>query len=75
MMKEDPIVEEIRSQRAKIAEKYNFNPKKIIAAAGLRQNASKHILVSFASKIGKSGFAFSTDKKYNSKRLELSSRL
>ena len=48
-MNQDPIVEEIRANRRKLAEKLNFDVKKIVADAKSRQTSSGHRLVSFAS--------------------------
>lgn len=48
-MNQDPIVEEIRANRRKLAEKFDFDVKKIVADAELRQTSSGHRLVSFAS--------------------------
>jgi hypothetical protein len=48
-MNEDPIVAEIRANRKKIAQKYNFNIKEIVDAARFRQKSSKHTLVPLAA--------------------------
>ena len=48
-MNQDPIVEEVRANRRKLAEKFDFDVKKIVADAKSRQTSSGHRLVSFAS--------------------------
>lgn len=47
-MKNDPIVAEVRENRRQLAEKMDFDLKKIISAAHSRQNTSGHRIVSFA---------------------------
>lgn len=47
-MWKDPIVEEVRSIREKLAERHNFDIRKIMADAKARQGTSGHPLVSFA---------------------------
>lgn len=44
-MKPDPIVEEVRAARRKLAEKFQFDIKKIFADAKSREAASGHPLV------------------------------
>jgi hypothetical protein len=44
-MKSDPIVEEVRAARRKLAEKCQFDLKKIFAEAKSREAASGHPLV------------------------------
>lgn len=44
-MKYDPIVEEVREARQKLAEKCQFNLKKIFADAQSRETSSGHPLV------------------------------
>jgi len=45
-MWKDPIVEEVRSHREKLAEKFDFDVHKIVADAQSRQSSSGHPLVS-----------------------------
>jgi len=47
-MWKDPIVEEVRSIREKLAESHGFDIRKIVAAAKAKQGKSGHPLVSFA---------------------------
>jgi hypothetical protein len=47
-MWKDPIVEEVRSIREKLAEAHGFDIRKIMADAKSRQGTSGHPLVSFA---------------------------
>ena len=47
-MWKDPIVEEVRSIREKLAESHGFDIRKIIADAKAKQGTSGHPLVSFA---------------------------
>jgi hypothetical protein len=51
-MKSDPIVEEVRDARRKLAEKYQFDIRKIFAAAKSREATSGHHLVSFVGRTG-----------------------
>lgn len=44
-MKPDPIVEEVRAARRKLAEKFQFDIKKIFADAKSRETASGHPLI------------------------------
>ncbi len=46
-MKSDPIVEEVRAARRKLAESCRFDVRKIFASAKSREAASGHHLVSF----------------------------
>lgn len=46
-MKADPIVEEVRANRKALAEKFNFDVRKLITDARSRQADSGHRLVSF----------------------------
>ncbi len=48
-MKTDPIVEEVRNTRRKLAEKFQFDVKKIFADAKSREAVSGHPLVSFVA--------------------------
>jgi len=45
-MWKDPIVEEVRSQRTKIAEKFRFDIRRIVADAQSRQKTSGQAVVS-----------------------------
>ena len=45
-MTNDPIVAEVRDNRRKLSEKFNFDVRKLIADARSRQSKSKHRLVS-----------------------------
>jgi hypothetical protein len=47
-MWKDPIVEEIRSIRERLAEAHGFDIRKIMADAKARQGTSGHPVVSFA---------------------------
>ena len=47
-MKQDPIVDEIRKNRAKLAKRFKGNIRAIIKDAQRRQRSSKRHLVSFA---------------------------
>ncbi len=47
-MWKDPIVEEVRAIREKLAEAHGFDIRKIMAAAQARQGTSGHRVVSFA---------------------------
>jgi len=51
-MKTDPIVEEVREARRKLAEKFQFDLRKIFADAKSRETTSGHRLVSFAGRPG-----------------------
>jgi hypothetical protein len=44
-MKTDPIVEEVREARRKLAEKFQFDVKKIFADAKSREATSGHTLI------------------------------
>jgi hypothetical protein len=44
-MKTDPIVEEVREARRKLAEKFQFDVKKIFADAKSREAGSGHPLI------------------------------
>ena len=47
-MKNDPIVDEIRENRAKLAKRFKGNVRAIVKDAQRRQRSSKRPLVSFA---------------------------
>lgn len=51
-MKPDPIVEEVRDARRKLAEKCQFDVRKIFADAQSREGSSGHDLVSFVRSEG-----------------------
>ncbi len=51
-MKPDPIVEEVRNARRKLAEKCQFDIRKIFAEAKSREATSGHHLVSFVQSTG-----------------------
>jgi len=51
-MTSDPIVEEVRNARRKLAEKCQFDIRKIIADAKSREATSGHHLVSFVQSSG-----------------------
>lgn len=52
-MKPDPIVEEVRNARRKLAEKCQFDVKRIFADAKSREVTSGHRLVSFSDPAGR----------------------
>ena len=49
-MKSDPIVEEVRAVRHKLAEKFQFDVRRIFADAKSREATSGHHLVSFVGR-------------------------
>jgi hypothetical protein len=49
-MSRDPVVDEVRRVRENQAAKYDFDVKRILAAARRRHRRSGHKVVSFASK-------------------------
>ena len=51
-MKPDPIVEEVRNARHKLAEKCQFDVRKIFADAKSREATSGHHLVSLVGRAG-----------------------
>jgi hypothetical protein len=50
-MKVDPIVEEVRNARYKLAKECQFNVRKIFAGAKVREANSGHRLVSFVDEV------------------------
>jgi len=64
-MKTDPIVDEVREARHKLAEKQQFDVRKIFADAKSRETSSGHNLVSFA---GLAGQVCEEPPKYTTKR-------
>ena len=46
----DPIVEEVRRTREKLAAKFNFDLKKMVADAQRRQHTMGHKVVSFPAR-------------------------
>ena len=54
-MKNDPIVEEVRKTREKLAARFNHNLDDIFKAAREKQKASGHEVVSFKPRKPKAG--------------------
>ena len=52
-MKMDPIVDEVREARRKLAEKCQFDVRRFFADARLREETSGHPLVSFVDREGR----------------------
>ena len=52
-MKSDPIVDEVREARRRLAEKQQFDVRRIFADAKSREASSGHHLVSFADQVGR----------------------
>lgn len=63
-MTSDPIVEEVRNARRKLAEKCQFDIRKIIADAKSREETSGHRLVSF---VGSPGCVAEDSAEYKTK--------
>ena len=63
-MKPDPIVEEVRDARRQLAEKCQFDVRKIFADAKSREATSGHPLVSL---VGHAGCVFEDSAEYKAK--------
>jgi len=54
-MRNDPIVAEVRANRRKLSEKFDFDVARLVADARARQGSSGHRLVSLAVRRPKNG--------------------